>query len=64
MRVTPARKGPRVPSMELLKQLMVSGEFVVAQRWPLRRYWLATARACRAILGIRRTLTQGPTITR
>ena len=39
VRVTPARKGPRVPRFEHLKQLMVNGEFFVARRC---RLWLAT----------------------
>jgi hypothetical protein len=39
VRVTPARKGPRVPRFENMKQLMVDGEFFVASRC---RLWLAT----------------------
>lgn len=39
VRVSPARKGPRVPRFEQLKQLMVNGEFFVASRC---RFWLAT----------------------
>lgn len=39
VRVRPARKGPRVPRFEKLKELMASGEFWVASRC---RYWLAT----------------------
>lgn len=39
VRVAPARKGPRVPRFEQLKQLMVNGEFFVASRC---RFWLAT----------------------
>lgn len=39
VRVTPAKKGPRVPRFEQLKQLMVNGEFFVARRC---RLWLAT----------------------
>lgn len=39
VRVTPARKGARVPRFEVLKQLMAAGEFFVAERC---RYWLAT----------------------
>jgi hypothetical protein len=39
VKVSPARKGPRVPRFEALKQLMVDGEFFVASRC---RYWLAT----------------------
>jgi hypothetical protein len=39
VRVTPARKGARVPRFELLKQLMANGEFYVASRC---RFWLAT----------------------
>ncbi|UTV81829.1 phage terminase large subunit [Acidithiobacillus sp. YTS05] len=42
MRVSPARKGARVPRFELLKQLMANGEFFVASRC---RYWLATVPA-------------------
>lgn len=42
VRVTPARKGARVPRFELLKQLMANGEFFVASRC---RYWLATVPA-------------------
>jgi hypothetical protein len=32
VRVTPARKGPRVPRFEALKQMMIAGEFYVASR--------------------------------
>lgn len=39
VRVSPARKGARVPRFEYLKELMVNGEFYVASRC---RYWLAT----------------------
>lgn len=39
VRVSPARKGARVPRFEHLKQLMVNGEFFVASRC---RMWLAT----------------------
>lgn len=39
VRVSPARKGARVPRFEHLKQLMVNGEFFVARRC---RIWLAT----------------------
>jgi hypothetical protein len=39
VRVTPAKKGARVPRFEHLKQLMVNGEFYVTSRC---RYWLAT----------------------
>lgn len=39
VRVTPAKKGARVPRFEYLKQLMVNGEFFVASRC---RMWLAT----------------------
>jgi len=39
VRVSPARKGARVPRFEHLKQLMVNGEFFVARRC---RLWLAT----------------------
>jgi len=39
VRVTPARKGPRVPRWEQMKELMVNGEFFVASR---ARFWLAT----------------------
>lgn len=39
VRVTPARKGPRVPRWELMKSLMANGEFFVASRC---RFWLAT----------------------
>lgn len=39
VRVSPARKGARVPRFEHLKQLMVNGEFFVASRC---RIWLAT----------------------
>lgn len=39
VRVSPARKGARVPRFEHLKSLMVNGEFFVASRC---RYWLAT----------------------
>ena len=39
VRVTPAKKGPRVPRFEQLKELMVNGEFFVASRC---RLWLAT----------------------
>lgn len=42
VRVTPAKKGPRVPRMELMKTLMANGEFWVAQRC---RFWLATVPA-------------------
>ena len=42
VRVSPARKGARVPRFELLKQLMANGEFFVASRC---RYWLATVPA-------------------
>ena len=42
VRVTPAKKGARVPRFELLKQLMADGEFFVASRC---RYWLATVPA-------------------
>lgn len=42
VRVTPARKGARVPRFELLKQLMANGEFFVASRC---RFWLATVPA-------------------
>jgi len=39
VRVQPAKKGPRVPRMERLKELMASGDFWVASRC---RFWLAT----------------------
>lgn len=39
VRVTPARKGTRVPRMERLKELMAGGDFWVASRC---RFWLAT----------------------
>ena len=39
VRVSPARKGARVPRFEHMKQLMVNGEFFVASRC---RIWLAT----------------------
>lgn len=39
VRVSPAKKGARVPRFEHLKQLMVNGEFFVARRC---RLWLAT----------------------
>ena len=39
VRVTPAKKGARVPRFEHLKQLMVGGEFYVTSRC---RLWLAT----------------------
>lgn len=39
VRVSPAKKGARVPRFEHLKQLMVNGEFFVASRC---RMWLAT----------------------
>jgi hypothetical protein len=42
VRVSPARKGARVPRFELLKQLMANGEFFVASRC---RFWLATVPA-------------------
>ncbi|MBW7930866.1 MAG: hypothetical protein H3C57_06120, partial [Gammaproteobacteria bacterium] len=42
VRVTPARKGPRVPRFEVLKQLMVQGEFFVASRC---QFWLSTVPA-------------------
>lgn len=42
VRVTPAKKGPRVPRMETLKTLMANGEFWVARRC---RFWLATVPA-------------------
>lgn len=42
VRVTPAKKGPRVPRMEALKTLMANGEFWVARRC---RFWLATVPA-------------------
>lgn len=42
VRVTPARKGPRVPRFEALKQLMVNGEFFVTSRC---RFWLQTVPA-------------------
>lgn len=42
VRVTPAKKGPRVPRMEMLKTLMANGEFWVARRC---RFWLATVPA-------------------
>jgi len=39
VRVSPARKGPRIPRWEQMKELMVNGEFFVASRC---RFWLAT----------------------
>lgn len=39
VRVSPAKKGARVPRFEHLKQLMANGEFFVASRC---RFWLAT----------------------
>ena len=42
VRVSPARKGARVPRFEHLKSLMANGEFFVAARC---RYWLATVSA-------------------
>ena len=39
VRVSPAKKGPRVPRMERLKELMAGGDFWVASRC---RFWLAT----------------------
>jgi hypothetical protein len=42
VRVSPARKGARVPRFEHLKQLMANGEFFVASRC---RFWLATVPA-------------------
>lgn len=39
VRVTPAKKGPRVPRFETLKALMVNCEFFVTSRC---RFWLAT----------------------
>ena len=42
VRVSPARKGARVPRFELLKELMANNEFFVASRC---RFWLATVPA-------------------
>lgn len=42
VRVSPAKKGARVPRFEHLKSLMANGEFFVAARC---RYWLATVPA-------------------
>lgn len=42
IKVTPAKKGARVPRFEQLKQLMADGEFFVASRC---RFWLSTVPA-------------------